>query len=137
MSFAELSAFMNERDDRAEAKAEKARQEAKAEKADLKVEMAAMMEAVEAKLEQQREDAEAKLEHQRQLAALPVLQARLQSLHTSKLLTDDELYTLEDVIADSLEGEAGGRDELAKLVLLSERMVGDAALARQLRRKFA
>ena len=90
------------------------------------------IEAVEARV--------VKVEQERQLAALPGLQARLESLHASKLLTDDELYTLEDIVADSLEegeegGGAGGR--VAKLVVLSERVAGDAALARQLRRKFA
>ena len=44
---------------------------------------------------------------------------------------------LEDVIADSLEEEAGGGGQVAKLVVLSARVAGDAALARQLRRKFA
>ena len=87
------------------------------------------IEAVEARV--------VKVEQERQLAALPGLQARLESLHASKLLTDDELYTLEDVIADSLEGEGGGSGEqVAKLLVLTERMAGDAALARQLRRKF-
>ena len=72
---------------------------------------------------------------------LPAFGVRLQSLHESKLLTEAELFKLEDIIADSLEEESSGGgscgEQGAKLVLLSERMVGDAALARQLRRKFA
>ena len=73
---------------------------------------------------------------ERQLAAL---QSRLQSLHASKLLADEELYTIEDAIADSVEEAEGGADSselVAKLVVLSGRLAGDAALARQLRRKF-
>ena len=130
---------------------DKLRQEAKAERQELEAKMEAKVDKlIEDAAERQRREMEekieavearvAKVERERQLAALPGLQARLESLHASKLLTDDELYTLEDVIADSFEeegsqGGSGGR--VAKLVVLSERVAGDAALARQLRRKFA
>ena len=74
---------------------------------------------------------------------LLALQSRLGSVHAAKLLRDEELYKLEDLIEDSLAaeeggdaGEGGGR-LVAKLVALSERTPGDAALARQLRRKYA
>ena len=53
----------------------------------------------------------------------------------------EELYKLEDLIEDSLgeDGDGGedGGQLVAKLVALSERTPGDAAFARQLRRKFA
>jgi hypothetical protein len=73
MSFAELSAFMNERDDRAEAKddraeakAEKARQEAKAEKAELKAERqeleAKVDQLLEEAAEKQRQETQGKIE---------------------------------------------------------------------------
>jgi hypothetical protein len=153
MSFAELSAFMNERDDRAEAKAEKAQLKAErhAQELEAKVdklleeaaekqrqEMAGKVEAVEVRVRSEMAaEVRAKVEQERQLAALPALQARLEGLHAAKLLTDNELYKLEDVIADSLEEEAGGGGQVAKLVVLSARVAGDAALARQLRRKFA
>ena len=68
---------------------------------------------------------------------MPALQSRLESLHASKLLTDEELFWLEDVIADSLEEAGGDGEQVAKLALLAERLTSDAALARQLRRKFA
>ena len=62
----------------------------------------------------------------------------MESLHASKLLTDEELFRLEDGIADSWEerGE-GGAEQVSKLALLSERLASDAALAQQLWRKFA
>ena len=119
----------------------------------------AKMECLQAKVDQQREEAEAQRQYQakeaeaqrqhqakeaeshRQLASLPALQSRLERLHASKFLMDEELFRLEDVIADSLEEEAGGsgggRDRVAKLMVLSDRLASDAALARQLRRKFA
>jgi hypothetical protein len=70
------------------------------------------------------------------------LQARLESLHVAKILSDEELYALEDVIADDAEGAlddgALGCTEgvVSRMVALSGRMVGDAAFGRQLRRKF-
>ena len=95
--------------------------------------------------------AELQIEHMRSAATqerlqaqqLEALQLRLQVLHAGKLLNDDELFQLEDMIADSLEasdcetgdGGGGGGGEVAKLVALSGRMAGDAALARQLRRR--
>jgi hypothetical protein len=73
------------------------------------------------------------------------LQARLESLRAAKILSDEELYALEDVIADdvevALEGGAKGGVEptqgaVPRMVALSGRMVSDAAFGRQLRRKF-
>ena len=76
------------------------------------------------------------------------LQARLESLHAAKILSDEELYALEDVIADDAEaalgeGTKGGAQEeeavqggVSRMVALSSRMAGDAAFGRQLRRKF-
>ena len=100
--------------------------------------------AAEAQAKADRADFEARLAHQtheterqRQLAALPSLQSRLESLHAAKLLTDEELYRLEDAIADGVEDEEGGGERVGKLVALSARLAGDAALARQLRRKLA
>ena len=81
------------------------------------------------------------------------LQARLESLHAAKILSDEELYALEDAIADDAEaalgeGAKGGAQEeeqeeeeavqggVSRMVALSSRMAGDAAFGRQLRRKF-
>jgi hypothetical protein len=71
-----------------------------------------------------------KLHHQQLLA----LQQRLEAVHASKLLGDEELYAIEDLIADSTEEDGG--DRVAALISLSSKMVADGAFARQIRRKF-
>jgi hypothetical protein len=71
------------------------------------------------------------------------LQERLQALYKAKLLTDEELFTIEDVLADCVEVMSGGGScvgiavvgEVVKIVALSERIGSDASFARQLRRK--
>jgi len=116
-----------------DAKIEARDAKAQAERLEAEVRSKADRAAFEARLAQQTHETA----RQRQLASLPALQSRLQSLHASKLLADEELYKLEDTIADSLEEEdAGSGGQVAKLIVFSERMAGDAALARQLRRKF-
>lgn len=133
---------------------------------------------IDAKLEMQRREAEArqaqlaremetKLEAQRQLARemeaklapkpavsdeqLLALQSRIEALHKAQLLSDDELYALEDISADYIDfkssvggvvtGEMAQGTETArkllKLVALSEGMAADGAFARQARRKYA
>jgi hypothetical protein len=80
---------------------------------------------------------------------LTALQARLEELHVAKLLGDDELYALEDLCADfaELQAKVGLVTnetllvfELAAkvhaLIGVSERIPGEAAFSRQLRRKF-
>jgi hypothetical protein len=82
---------------------------------------------------------------------LASLQARLEALHAAKLLTDGEVHTLEDTIADYLElrslmaGSTVTRDtansseavgKLLKLIGLSEGIAADGAFARQARRKY-
>ena len=86
---------------------------------------------------------------------LAALQTRLQALHVAQLLSDDELYALEDTVADFVELEAAAGTvitqgaihstpgdayasaaKLVKLVALSERIVADSAFARQARRKY-
>ncbi len=85
---------------------------------------------------------------QEQLAAL---QSRIQTLHVAKLLSDDELFSLEDACGDiiELESSIGGRitsemaqanpsvSKLSRLVALCERVTSDEALARQIRRRLA
>jgi len=79
-------------------------------------------------------------------AQLDALQTRLEALHTAQLLSDEELFSLEDSVADFIEyrssldppvAELGASAKLVKkLVGISEGMPKDGTLARQLRRKF-
>lgn len=155
-SLAELTAFMEKQQRMQMEREAQAKAEAKAERlerdAQVRAEKAELEARFEAQLEKQRQEIEAKLAptvaiSQEQLAAL---QSRLEALHAAQLLTDDELYCLEDICADVIELESSLGAQLAaavaqanpviakasKLVALSERMSGDAALARQLRRRF-
>ena len=74
---------------------------------------------------------------------LTALQTRLTSLHEASQLTDEELFVVEDILADCVEvmasgsfvGDAAVVGEVAKIVALNERIVGDLSFARQLRRK--
>ena len=120
--------------------------------------------------EQQRKETEAKMELRQ--AALKVeltpappapaitqeqlteLQARIEGLHVTKLLADEELFALEDMIFDWAEVQASMEDQVItqaalyatltfgagvtvhKMIKVSEVATGDAACARQLRRKF-
>ena len=82
---------------------------------------------------------------------LTSLQARLEAIHAAKLLTDDELYRTEDMIADFVELESRAAAKLVTLeivhtneitskvltlVALSERIAVDGTFSRQLRRKY-
>jgi hypothetical protein len=157
-SFADMIAFMREEREHMKQTMDEQRQEAKAERLEL-----------EAKLDEQRRETEqqcvemrAEMKQQRQeltpseaisAEQLATLQARLEAAHQAKLLSDEELFVLEDICADyaelktistsvmtkemvfaspALEAAA----TLYKLVGVSEQIVGDAAFARQARRKF-
>ena len=143
-SFEQIVVFM--REEREEAKADRAEMEAKLER---------QRSDMETKLEQQRTEMEAKIE---QLTApreavsaeqVSALTARLAALHAAQALSDDELFAVEDCIADFLEAKGSfdlvtmdvvnasrAMGKVHKLVLLSEGLPDDAMLARQLRRKF-
>ena len=64
---------------------------------------------------------------------LVALQARLDALHEAKLLGDEEVYAVEDIIADCDAQD----DRLSALLGLSAKMAADKAFARQLRRKYS
>ena len=61
-----------------------------------------------------------------------LLQVRLDALHSAKLLEDEEVYTIEDIIADSETDDI----RVSQLIALSDKMKSDKAFARQLRRKY-
>ena len=73
---------------------------------------------------------------------LAALQSRVEALHAAQLLGDDELFCLEDAVADCIEATpmaAASVPSVAKVIAiisLSQKMGGDAAFARQLRRKY-
>eukprot|EP01043_Picozoa_sp_COSAG02_P040796 COSAG02_NODE_3328_length_6928_cov_3.402109_2_plen_258_part_00 len=120
-------------------------------------------------MRQEREHMEVKLEAQRQemeklqrmvfesqqpqeaisAAQVDALMARLEALHAAKLLSDDELFVIEDLVMDFSEvrGTLGVVTmeavhtnhvvgKVHKLLSVSEAAPRDATLARQLRRKF-
>ena len=99
-------------------------------------------EAVESKLQAVRAEAETKLQlqaaeraisdaklHEQQLATL---QSRLERLLALKLLTEEETFAIEDIIAD----ESPEDDRVTALISLSSKMTVDGGFARQLRRKY-
>ena len=133
---------------------------------------------MEVKLKEQRQEMEGKLEEQRQeierlrheafvaearieklapqeaisAEQVEALTARLEALHAAQLLSDDELFGLEDCVADFVEAKCAvdvtivttetvnalrAVGKVQKLVALSAGMPRDAMFARQLRRKFA
>lgn len=132
-----MVSFMREERAHMEAKMTEQRDEAKAE-------MQAQVAELEAKLREELAPSPAVTDDQ-----LSALQARIEAIHVAEMLSDDELYALEDGLADffdllasvdvvtkemaTTQSEAG---KVLKLVVLSERMGSDAAFARQLRRRF-
>ena len=158
-SFAEMAGFIREErafisEERAqiEAKVQAQRQEWEAKLEAQRQEWEAKLEAQRQEWEAQRQEWEAKLEkawtakldaeRRRQDASeARQLQARFEALHACKLLSDDELYILENLVVDNLEESkrSGGEGEshtVSSLVRLSEHVASDAGLARQLRRKY-
>ena len=144
VSLMEVSTFMTEQLKavaRMEARVDKQAAEAKAEMEMQRLENDKLRGEVNAKL---LAEASLRAEMQAQLDGaaaarlrdqqLVALQARLEALGAAKLLTDDELFAVEDVIGDS-SGEASGEDQVTMLLALSARMASDSAFARQLRRK--
>lgn len=136
-SLAELTSFMKEQQKMQLEREEKLREE---------------RDHLETKLEQQRHEIE---QLRARVAALPqpavevidedqitALQSRLQSLHEAKLLTDDELFSLEDAVVDCVEvlptasASASEVVKVRKMMLVSSKVGSDSTLARQLRRKF-
>ena len=112
---------------------------------------------MEAKLEKARQEMQSKVEQVEEKLTpaaaitgeqIASLGARLEALHAAQLLSDEELFTLEDTVADYVELQSSmgvitleaahairAADKLVKLVALSEGIEVDRSFARQLRRK--
>jgi chromosome segregation ATPase len=157
-SLSEVLAIFKEQ--REEAKADRAEMDAKLEAKDAK--MQAQLDEQRAEIDKLREQAfesklreqtmEAKLREQALEAKMPqpasetisedrleALQTRVHALHTAELLTAEELDTIEDIIADLIEAmptmlaSHSTAERVLKMVLLSEKMAVDGSFARQLR----
>ena len=139
-SFAELATFMKEQ----QQLLLEQQKEAKRNLEQAKREM-------EGKFEQQRQQMERLAAPKEAVSAEQVggLTARVHALHAAQLLSDDELFAVEDSIADFIEVTAACEvvtletantnpvvGKLHKLVALGEGMADDAMFARQVRRKF-
>ena len=94
--------------------------------------MEAKVEPLQVKMEQQL----AAVQRERQL---PALQSWMESLHPSKLLTDERALQVDGCHCRQLRrgGRRRAASEAQLLSLLSERLTSDPALARQLWQKFA
>jgi hypothetical protein len=70
---------------------------------------------------------------------LEALQSRLQALRSAQLLSEDEVFCIEDLLADCIELGPGAPAafQVQKIVQLSEKISADGSFARQVRRKFA
>ena len=79
---------------------------------------------------------------------LAAFESRLDALHEAKLLSDSELFALEDACADYLEAKTSegitpamaysmpAAAKLARMISVSEGIASNARCARQLKRKF-
>jgi hypothetical protein len=145
VSLMEVSTFMTEQLKavaRMEARVDKQAAEAKAEMEMQRLENDKLRGEVNAKL---LAEASLRAEMQAQLDGaaaarlrdqqLVALQARLEALGAAKLLTDDEMFAVEDIIGDS-SGEASEDGQVTTLLALSTRMASNSGFARQVRRKF-
>ena len=145
VSLMEVSTFMTEQLKavaRMEARVDKQAAEAKAEMEMQRLENDKLRGEVNAKL---LAEASLRAEMQAQLdraaaarlrdQQLVALQARLEALGAAKLLTDDEMFAVEDIIGDS-SGEASEDGQVTMLLALSTRMASNSGFARQVRRKF-
>ena len=130
----------------------------RAENGELRAEMKAEKEQMLAQAKAEKEELRAENDELRQKLAptavvtdeqLAALEARLEALHAAQLISDDELFAVEDCVADFFEAKAmfevvtmevananSAVGKVHKLVVLSEGVARDPTFARQLRRKF-
>ena len=140
-SFEEMTSFLNEQQDKFVSLLREERETAERHRHEM-----------ETKLDEQRRETQQVREVASAMscvseAQLELLQTRLDALHQAKLLTDDEVFKLEDCVAEFIECRSSltvaaaqmgaAAEQVKKLVGLSEGVAKDGMLARQLRRKFA
>jgi vacuolar-type H+-ATPase subunit I/STV1 len=160
-----MTSFLNEQQDKFVALLREERETAERQRHEMETKLDEQRRETQQVRERQRHEMETKLDEQRREtqqvrelglrvasamscvsdAQLELLQTRLDALHQAKLLSDDEIGALEDCIADYIDyrsslnpaaAEIGvAAEKVKKMVGLSERMVKDGMLARQLRRK--
>ena len=146
-SFAELSMFMKDQQVLLLEEQKGQRQQLQEQMQDQRQ----LMQDQRQQMQEQRQQIEELKAPQEAISAQQVeaLTARLQALHAAQMLSDDELFAVEDCVADFVEARAACEvvtleivaanravGKAHKLVALSEAMPGDGMFARQLRRKF-
>eukprot|EP01043_Picozoa_sp_COSAG02_P013757 COSAG02_NODE_556_length_20390_cov_88.575230_3_plen_133_part_00 len=104
-------------------------------------ELEAQRKEIAVQLEEHMENRRRETEAQAQMSKVTALQLRLEALYDAKLVEDDELFAIEDQVADAI-GVANGDDSSAwdcvtQMIKLSEGIASEKMFARQLRRKFA
>ena len=106
----------------------------------LRQEMEAQMQALREELREELTPRPAVTEEQ-----LATLQSRLEAMHAAQLLTDEELFALEDICVDfialglvtaEMAGGNAAASKLLQLVRVSEGVAADASFARQAKRRF-
>ena len=149
-SFADMITFMREEREHMEQRMKEQQAEMETKLEQQRREMERLRQESEGKAERLRLEMEKRLQEAKPRPAseaitegqLEALQARLQTLHESKLLSEDDLCRLEDTIADCIEVMATADEQersverTVRMAQLSEKMAVDPSLARQLRRKF-
>jgi hypothetical protein len=168
-SLSDIVAILREQRDEAkadrlamEAKLERQRLDAEAERTQAKADLAEVQARMEARLEQQQAELRAELTPRPPQPAiaetqLVALQSRLERLHVAQLLSDDELYSLENLLADWTEVQASMVGQVVtesmlyssmagttlaagvkvhKMIKIAAVTTGDSTFARQIRRKF-
>ena len=144
----EMTKLILERVDQAREDSKAELESVRAEKAESQATMAAKLSEIE---DMTRERLQPVIKEVLPVESLAALQVRLESLHTAGLLADEELFSLQDAIADHLEARSasggcavitasmlGGNPTAAavhKMLTLSKGFSSDSALARQLKRK--
>jgi hypothetical protein len=95
-------------------------------------------EAAEAKLQAAKAEMKAEIDAMRfcdgHRAQVSILQSRLERLQAAKLLSDQQLFSIEDILADA--SGVPNDETVCAMISLGTQMASDKSFARQLIRKF-